>query len=125
MKTLLIKSVVEVFHQLHCLKRIRRYVYNISTAEGKDSQRLIRAHNKHCFNYLWQTLLCHSDVSIMSLVWNEQLHDYNASFAVKKQCRNFEVVHNWAKNREAKITPQPRGRRRMPEHKNSSVLGDV
>jgi hypothetical protein len=46
--------------------------------------------------------MCHADVSIMGLVWNDQAQQYNADFAVTKQCRNFDAIHTWAKNREAK-----------------------
>lgn len=70
-----------------------------------DSERLSHWHDKHCFDYLWQTLLCHADVSVMTVGWNEKQQAYNANFAVTKQCRNFEAIHNWAKNREAKFKP--------------------
>jgi hypothetical protein len=70
-----------------------------------DSDHLIESHDKHCFNYIWQSLLCHADVSVMSLSWNEKQEAFNANFAVTKQCRNFDAIHNWAKNREAKIKP--------------------
>lgn len=42
----------------------------------------------------------------MGLVWNDKLQHYNADFAVTKQCRSFEPIHNWAKNREAKTADQ-------------------
>ncbi|KAF1971843.1 hypothetical protein BU23DRAFT_469872, partial [Bimuria novae-zelandiae CBS 107.79] len=100
-------GVLEVFHQLHCLNRICKKFYNLSKPiddEG-DSDNLSRWHDKHCFNYLWQTLLCHDDVSVMTTTWNEEQQAFNADFVVTKQCRNFEVIHNWAKNREAKVKP--------------------
>ncbi|QDS76510.1 hypothetical protein FKW77_005690 [Venturia effusa] len=106
-------GVLEVFHQLHCLtqamriddrkfqNRIRQRFYNLNTTHHqKESAHLTASHDKHCFNYLWQTLMCHVDVSVMSLEWNEGLEDYIADFAVVRQCRNFEVVKAWAKERE-------------------------
>lgn len=70
-----------------------------------DPERRSHWHDKHCFDYLWQTLLCHADVTVMTVGWNEKQQAFNANFAVTKQCRNFEAIHNWAKNREAKFKP--------------------
>lgn len=87
--------------------RIRKKFHNLSAPSDDkgDSDKLIHWHDEHCFNYLWQTLLCHADVSVMTVGWNEKQQAFNADFAVTKQCRNFDVIHNWAKNRQAKFTP--------------------
>ena len=45
----------------------------------------------HCLDYLWQTLLCHADVSVMSLEYNDEQQAFNANFDVIKQCRDFDV----------------------------------
>ncbi|KAJ8117421.1 hypothetical protein OPT61_g1377 [Boeremia exigua] len=100
-------GVLEVFHQLHCLNRIRKKFYKESSPvdDKGDSKHLSQWHDKHCFEYLWQTLLCHADVSVMTVGWNEKQQACNADFAVTKQCRNFDAIHNWAKAREAKFPP--------------------
>lgn len=87
--------------------RIRKKFYKVSGPIDDEgvSEKLSHWHDKHCFNYLWQTLLCHADASVMTTTWNEEQQAFNANFAVTKQCRNFDVIHNWAKNREAEFKP--------------------
>ena len=46
-----------------------------------------------------------ADVSVMSLEYNDEQQAFNANFDVIKQCRNFDVIHDWAKAREAKYKP--------------------
>ncbi|OAA78194.1 hypothetical protein LEL_05017 [Akanthomyces lecanii RCEF 1005] len=100
-------GVLEVFQQLDCLNRIRKQFFNLSSPveDAGDSEHLRHWRDKHCFDYLWQTLLCHADVSVMTVGWNEKQQAFSANFAVTKQCRNFEAIHNWAKNREASFKP--------------------
>ncbi|KAJ4144820.1 hypothetical protein LMH87_003690 [Akanthomyces muscarius] len=100
-------GVLEVFQQLDCLNRIRKQFFNVSSPveDAGDSEHLRHWRDKHCFDYLWQTLLCHADVSVMTVGWNEKQQAFSANFAVTKQCRNFEAIHNWAKNREASFKP--------------------
>jgi hypothetical protein len=44
--------------------------------------------------------MCHADVSVMSLVWHEEQEATIADFSSTKQCRNFEIIRDWAKKRE-------------------------
>lgn len=68
----------------------------------------------HCFEYLWQTVKCHADVSVMSLEYNTEQQAFNANFDVVRQCRNFDVIHDWAKAREASFIPPGSQSQRIP-----------
>ena len=61
-----------------------------------------RVHDLHCFSYLWQMVKRHADVSGRSLEYNDEQQAFNARSDVIKQCRSFDVVHEWAKGRESK-----------------------
>ena len=41
----------------------------------------------------------------MSLEYNQKDQAFNANFEVTKQCRNFDIIHDWARARQAKYSP--------------------
>jgi hypothetical protein len=41
--------------------------------------------------------MCHGDVGMMSMNWDENLDGYTAKFGVEKKCRNFDKIKNWTK----------------------------
>ncbi|MDI1487596.1 MAG: hypothetical protein OHK93_006866 [Ramalina farinacea] len=98
---------LEVFHQLHCLSYLRSRIQNGDKAQASDggSKHMEFAHDAHCFEYLWQTIKCHADVSVLSLDYSEGSQGFNATFDVVKQCRNFDAIHGWAKGRQTKNKP--------------------
>ncbi|KAF2095020.1 hypothetical protein NA57DRAFT_79510 [Rhizodiscina lignyota] len=99
---------LEVYHQLHCLNRIRRHFYN-RTAEmhGDPTPEFSLNHDEHCFDYLRQNLMCFADVSILPQSWNPETKAIYASFdtTVKKKCRSFEAISQWAISRQPHIIP--------------------
>ncbi|KAH7382980.1 hypothetical protein BKA64DRAFT_174163 [Cadophora sp. MPI-SDFR-AT-0126] len=92
---------IEVFHQLHCLNRIRKLFYNQSREDVHDEIPEMREpHTMHCFEYLRQVLQCHGDVGIMSLGWDAEGEAYTAIFETKRQCRNFEMIREWTREHQ-------------------------
>ncbi|PGH06414.1 hypothetical protein GX51_02426 [Blastomyces parvus] len=109
---------VGMFHQLHCLNRIRRTFYadKFFPNETKDD---LNFHKNHCFDLLRQSILCAGDVSMV--YWWNQSYTYtdargheqysqrylsmsNAekarhSFAywdVEARCHDTEAIYEWA-----------------------------
>lgn len=41
--------------------------------------------------------MCHGDVGMMSMNWDENQDGYTAKFDVEKKCRNFDKIKNWTK----------------------------
>ena len=39
--------------------------------------------------------MCHGDVGIMSMDWDENHHAYTAKFNIWKQCRKFDLIVDW------------------------------
>ncbi|KAF9527832.1 hypothetical protein CPB83DRAFT_855692 [Crepidotus variabilis] len=53
---------VSMYHQLHCLDGMR---YDLTQSKiGKQPTKQILGHANHCYNYLRQELLCHSDLTL-------------------------------------------------------------
>lgn len=64
-----------VYHELHCVKVLRKMVYrehyhpNMTDADLRDRQ----VHADHCVDMLRQALMCHGDVeSLTTFIWDER-----------------------------------------------------
>ncbi|KAM7185568.1 protein of unknown function (DUF3328) domain containing protein [Rhypophila sp. PSN 637] len=97
--------IIEVFHQLHCLNAIRESYYSGRSNETTTGFADPGGHSDHCFSYLLQTLLCHSDVGVMTTTWVPHAQVFMADFDMTKQCRNYDAIRTWAKTRKAKHSP--------------------
>jgi hypothetical protein len=91
---------LSVFHQLHCLSRIRRLLHperypwqlgaNISAVET-------RVHDNHCVDLIRQALMCAGDVSPIHWEWKEDVGMALPSAKGKHTCRRWEGIMQWAK----------------------------
>ncbi|KAM7185569.1 protein of unknown function (DUF3328) domain containing protein [Rhypophila sp. PSN 637] len=92
---------LSVFHELHCLKRLKQYTWrehyfpNITA----DEERLNRLHTDHCLEILRQAVLCHADVSLFTLQWSEGSRQPRADFSQEHQCADFDAINAWAAER--------------------------
>ncbi|KAH8812721.1 hypothetical protein F5884DRAFT_786191 [Xylogone sp. PMI_703] len=108
-----------VYHQMHCLNRIRKSFYPDKFFPN-DSPKMIEFHKNHCFDMIRQSILCHGDVALVYW-WNsnysyvdesgikhyteEYLHRTpmqraEGSFATwdtEVQCRDMDPINSWAK----------------------------
>ncbi|GAB0136510.1 hypothetical protein EsDP_00004810 [Epichloe bromicola] len=108
-----------VYHQMHCLNRIRKSFYPERYYPG-ESQHEVLHHTNHCFDVLRQTVLCHGDISVVYW-WNQNYtfvdqlgnrrytEEYlrlspeqraTNSFVKwdsKLQCRDMDAINAWAK----------------------------
>lgn len=112
-----------VAHQLHCLDQLRMSLYperypNASvwardgslnpltwTHHGKNQYSLALLATKvltildHCLEILRQALMCHGDVSLYVVHWNERSHFARAHFDTERTCRKFDKIQSWANDR--------------------------
>jgi len=51
--------------------------------------------------------MCHADTGIMSMTWEENgpTPGYAANFSIIKQCRNFEDIHQFMREKKPLLTP--------------------
>ncbi|MCJ1257580.1 hypothetical protein MMC24_005406 [Lignoscripta atroalba] len=51
----------------------------------------------HCLDNLRQYVMCHADISIMTFSWLPNFQRPWPDFDVTHECRNWDVVNEWAK----------------------------
>ncbi|KAH8784569.1 hypothetical protein F5882DRAFT_294848, partial [Hyaloscypha sp. PMI_1271] len=93
----------EVFHQLHCLDKIRQYTYLDSYETPPDdfdeTPEMTRKHIDHCIETLRLSIMCHGDVTPL-------LIRHSASgplggmmdFSNHHKCRRFDKLLDWMKD---------------------------
>ncbi|KAI1316447.1 hypothetical protein F5Y16DRAFT_406852 [Xylariaceae sp. FL0255] len=118
---------VEIFHQIHCLNTLRKglinnYDYYYGQKWGWEPPIMFELHLRHCTNMLLQTLMCHSDVEIVTNMWSEAQPWPYADFGVIKQCKDFEKLLEWTESQQIDGATNhfsdyiaPPGTRKLPE----------
>ena len=95
---------LSVFHQLHCLNRIRkllhpeRYPWQLS---ANLSEAETRIHDGHCVDLIRQALMCNADISPIQWEWSEKMGMALPSARTVHTCRKWEGVWKWAKDHSA------------------------
>ncbi|KAH8897713.1 hypothetical protein GQ53DRAFT_619219, partial [Thozetella sp. PMI_491] len=98
-------TMLDVFHQLHCLNLVRRSVYperyNKQLWDGYQFQPIEMHHVEHCIDSIRQLITCHSDVSTHYWRWTEAVDppQYANHPRVLHTCRDFEAIQEWANER--------------------------
>ncbi|KAI1453923.1 hypothetical protein F4805DRAFT_354207 [Annulohypoxylon moriforme] len=81
---------VDVFHNLHCLSRIRERI--LSNKTGPND-----LHTLHCLNYLRQAVTCNVDL-LLHVTYDYEGFDFDQPHI----CRDFEAVERWVEKNEWK-----------------------
>ncbi|OQV07284.1 hypothetical protein CLAIMM_11739 [Cladophialophora immunda] len=98
--------ILEVFHELHCLDRIRQSLYPetfgwVTYPDGtKDTKKM--GHLEHCVDLLRQTIMCVGDTSV-GIFQRQEDGSLKADSDVLRVCRSFEKIHEWAAGRHAQV----------------------
>ncbi|KAJ6496924.1 hypothetical protein DFH09DRAFT_945732 [Mycena vulgaris] len=92
---------LNVFHELHCLNMIRKALdpdyypdSNIKTSEPS------RKHVSHCVDWLRNSIMCHSDTSVIVWQWNARVNQSTPKARVPHSCKKFEPIRDWGKKNE-------------------------
>ncbi|KAE8451798.1 hypothetical protein EG329_002638 [Mollisiaceae sp. DMI_Dod_QoI] len=93
-------GTLNVYHEIHCLKRIHQYMYqDVYFPDIDDSQReLNRLHNEHCIHFLLQSSMCHGDVGLITFEWSPT-NLIPIANGTTHQCVNWEKLDTWTKAR--------------------------
>lgn len=62
---------------------------------------------EHCLGTLRQGVMCHGDVSVMTMVWGKHSRIPLGDFSNPHQCVNFERLHAWAMQRAVTDALEP------------------
>ena len=72
-----------------------------NTSDRAHDHLLGLAHTSHCVDSIRQTLMCGADIS--TLVWRrDQENKLRPEGRVMHSCRNFDRIHEWADQHQAK-----------------------
>ncbi|KAK0716042.1 hypothetical protein B0H67DRAFT_489190, partial [Lasiosphaeris hirsuta] len=92
---------LEVFHQLHCLVyrlrlSLRKEIHILTTQQNylrKRSYGIVPSEAADaCVDYLRQVLMCHGDLTPITLTYNRTMDFVSLNFRIKHTCRNFESI---------------------------------
>lgn len=92
---------IDVFHQIHCLNRIRMHLaWNIDYyyPPGDDNNRMTpyhRLHVSHCVSTLLQNLMCNGNVDVYGHFWADAQENAFPDFSMNHRCRDFEAILAW------------------------------
>ncbi|KAF7867204.1 hypothetical protein EAF04_005287 [Stromatinia cepivora] len=99
-----------VFHELHCLKRIRHWIYRDhyiypkgpSDAELKEWE----AHIHHCIERLRLSMMCRGDTSLAIYKWLKEGDEFVPTITDvgPHQCINWENFSGWIKDRSVNLS---------------------
>ncbi|KAG2751562.1 hypothetical protein P692DRAFT_20830824 [Suillus brevipes Sb2] len=101
-------ATVEVFHQLHCLDMLRRashgdQYYHHGVMHESDEE--YRTYLDHCIEWLRQSAMCSSDVTMVTREWVSGITTPVANFDGRRECRNFEKILNWVDEHRVFVPP--------------------
>ncbi|KAE9980783.1 hypothetical protein EG328_012031 [Venturia inaequalis] len=92
---------LSVYHELHCLKRIQRYIWldHYFPNQTAEEARLQKLHTDHCIEILRQAILCHGDTSLFTVRWSEGSRIPRADFSNEHTCVDWDALNSWAGER--------------------------
>ncbi|KAK5989231.1 Transacylase cctO-like protein [Cladobotryum mycophilum] len=86
-------ATMEVYHQLHCLKYVRRSLhrehYNMTGS-------IVDEHVDHCLDSLRQYVMCNADVALVTYDWLPNYRDPWANFDNVHKCVDWKALEDWA-----------------------------
>jgi hypothetical protein len=92
------------YHELHCIKRIRRFIYldhyypNLTEAERVRED----AHIDHCLEYWRQAAMCRGDVTLGTFFWRDGVP--TSRVYTDNECIDWQALDVWARKRMVKMT---------------------
>ncbi|TGO30055.1 hypothetical protein BPAE_0008g00470 [Botrytis paeoniae] len=89
-------AILDVYHQLHCLKYIRHYMYKDIY---DDVQPWTPTHVDHCIDSIRQNLMCNADTAMMGFRWVNDSLEPKPNFRGQHECVNWESIEEWASER--------------------------
>ncbi|KAI1177766.1 hypothetical protein F4777DRAFT_576583 [Nemania sp. FL0916] len=94
-------GVINVFHDLHCLRRVGRMLYPDhywpnSTSEEKSHNIM---HSAHCLDRLRQTIQCQADISVVTFTWGKRTTSPLGNLTTPHECVNWDSLSSWVENR--------------------------
>ncbi|ETS75000.1 hypothetical protein PFICI_13484 [Pestalotiopsis fici W106-1] len=88
-----------VYHELHCIKRVRRYLHLSHYYPNMTEADRVRedAHIDHCLEYWRESAMCRGDVTLGTFFWRD---GYPTSRVyTDNECIDWHALDTWARRR--------------------------
>ncbi|KAB8297741.1 hypothetical protein EYC80_001543 [Monilinia laxa] len=95
---------MSVFHELHCIKRIRRHLnldYYYPGLTGDELERE-NVHSDHCLEYWREAAMCRGDATMATMFWRDAVPTSRAWS--DHECINWNAFDTWARSRSLNMT---------------------
>ncbi|KAK2616237.1 hypothetical protein QQS21_000872 [Conoideocrella luteorostrata] len=96
-------ALVEVFHHIHCIDFIRKYIFKEHYPNWRNlggPHEAVLGHVDHCIDLIRQKVLCDADVGVMAYSYDPKTRLAKARTSNMHMCRNFGAIKNWAAERK-------------------------
>ncbi|KAK3349067.1 hypothetical protein B0T25DRAFT_623934 [Lasiosphaeria hispida] len=96
-----VMGFLDVFHQLHCLNLVRQYTYRdeydySNVTAFRAPREIVRGHIDHCIETVRKAIMCTADVTPVLFTKDPHEPSGRSDFNIKKKCRDFARVQEWA-----------------------------
>ncbi|KXT03380.1 hypothetical protein AC578_4012 [Pseudocercospora eumusae] len=81
---------LDVLHQVHCLNRLRKEIYNAK--EDGWKKEMDDLHLSHCIWYLLQNIMCTANYDVYTHIWTDTFEYPYPDFNIQKKCTKFDDV---------------------------------
>ncbi|KAL4768173.1 hypothetical protein BDW60DRAFT_132426 [Aspergillus nidulans var. acristatus] len=88
-----------VYHELHCVKRVRRFLHLSHYMPNITADELVRenTHIDHCLEYWREAAMCRGDTTLATFRWKDGL-PYSRVYS-DHECVDWEALDGWARGR--------------------------
>ncbi|KAI1185421.1 hypothetical protein F5B17DRAFT_32940 [Nemania serpens] len=98
-------GVLNVFHDLHCIRRVGRMLYQDhywpnSTSEERHHNII---HSAHCLDRVRQSLQCQADITIGTFTWGKHTTSPLGNLTAKHECVNWDSLITWSQGRSIDV----------------------
>ncbi|KXX74311.1 hypothetical protein MMYC01_209346 [Madurella mycetomatis] len=102
-------AVLGVYHELHCVKRLRKWFYREcyypNQTDLEFNQRM--THAEHCLQFLRQAAMCHGDIAVTSFKWLHDAEGHVIETTTKEgalhRCVKWDNLRAWARSRRVDL----------------------
>ncbi|KIM92484.1 hypothetical protein OIDMADRAFT_139587, partial [Oidiodendron maius Zn] len=99
--------LLQAFHEMHCVNALRKTLYpevygTVIFSDGTKNMAKLH-HLEHCVDLLRETIMCVADTSVGFFIPASNGHGLEDDSRVKRVCRKYENLQEWAKKRQATV----------------------
>ncbi|KAF7193749.1 hypothetical protein HII31_04916 [Pseudocercospora fuligena] len=91
-----------IAHNIHCVKKLKQFLYFShfypDVEIGSSHYDYLQYHADHCLNFILQSMMCHMDTSLYTLVWAPG--EDGKTMVVKHREPGVQKCVNWDKAKE-------------------------